>query len=54
LEAETGNLADRGPAIEEGFVDTTHLGDVGMDRNPASVWQNELEMVFGMAAQRGK
>jgi hypothetical protein len=51
LEIEPGGCADGSATIEEGFVDTTDLGDVGMGRDQASVGKEEARVVSGVISE---
>jgi hypothetical protein len=48
LEGEVGDFTNGGTAIQKGLVDPSHLGDVGVNRNSATIWKDELKMMLGM------
>jgi hypothetical protein len=54
LQAEVGKPADGCSAVEEGLVDASHLGDMGVDGNQTTVGQDELEMMTGVGPEDGE
>ena len=53
LEAQVGDLADRGTTIEEGLINAAYFRDVSMHGNHSSIWKKILKLMVGELTEGG-